>query len=84
MTLSALTGCGTKAGSTSDGTSSADDGTVTLKGIAAAVPHAELIKLIEPDLEKEGVKIDLVSTAPDSSTNAKLASGEIGFNFFPA
>ena len=84
LALSVLAGCG--ANTTNDSGSgdkaAANDGTVTLKGIAAAVQHAELIKLVEPELEKEGVKIDLVSTAPDASTNAKLASGEIDFNFF--
>lgn len=80
LALSVLTGCG--AGGASDEGIAAEDGTVTLKGIAAAVPHAELIELVEPDLEKEGVKIDLVSTVEDATTNAKLASGEIDFNFF--
>lgn len=83
LALSVLAGCGAKAADSASGDIAvADDDTVTLKGIAAAVPHAELIKLVEPDLEKEGVKIDLVSTVEDATTNAKLASGEIDFNFF--
>ena len=86
LIITVMTGCGAKASNNSNSTSDdikvSDDGTVTLKGIAAAVPHAELIKLVEPELEKEGVKIDLVSTAPDASTNSKLVSGEIDFNFF--
>lgn len=55
--------------------------TVTLKGITDLTPHSELIEFVRPQLEKEGIIIDLVATASDSTTNERLASGEIDFNF---
>ena len=76
-----LAGCGSDAQGASAGGAD-DSGTIVLKGIAAAVPHAELIEAVEPQLEAQGIKVDLVSTAPDATTNQKLAAGEIDFNFF--
>lgn len=91
LTLSAVTGCSkgdTKpqadTASNSGETASTDSGsrTVTLKGIVDLVPHSELIEFVKPRLAEQGIIIDLVSTASDSTTNEKLAAGEIDFNFF--
>lgn len=59
-----------------------DDGTIVLKGIADLVPHSEIIEYIKPKLEEQGITIELVSTAADSTTNEKLNAGEIDFNYF--
>ena len=56
--------------------------TVTIKGITDLTPHSELINYVIPKLKEEGVNVELVSTAADSTTNEKLANGEIDFNFF--
>lgn len=91
LTLSAVTGCSkgdTKpqadTAPNSGETASTDSGsrTVTLKGIVDLVPHSELIEFVKPRLAEQGIIIDLVSTASDSTTNEKLAAGEIDFNFF--
>lgn len=55
--------------------------TVTLKGITDLTPHSELIEFVRPQLEKEGIIIDLVATAADATTNERLETGEIDFNF---
>lgn len=60
----------------------ADDGTIVLKGIADLVPHSEIIEYVKPKLEAQGITIELVSTAADSTTNEKLNAGEIDFNYF--
>ncbi len=80
LLLAALAGCGAQ--KENDTTAADDSGTVTLKGIAAAVPHAELLEFVRPQLEEEGVILDIVSTAPDATSNQKLAAGEIDFDFF--
>ena len=55
---------------------------VVLKGIVDLVPHAEIIEHVRPQLEEEGIYIELVSTSADSTTNERLNSGEIDFNYF--
>ena len=46
------------------------------------VPHSEIIEYVTPKLAEQGIKIELVSTAADSTTNEKLNAGEIDFNYF--
>ncbi len=59
-----------------------EGGYTILKGITDLTPHSEIIEYAEPLLEEKGIKVELVSTAADSTTNEKLAAGEIDFNFF--
>ncbi len=56
--------------------------TIVLKGIADLVPHSEIIEYVKPKLAEQGIEIELVSTAADSTTNEKLNAGEIDFNYF--
>lgn len=58
------------------------DGTVVLRGIVDLVPHSEIIEHVIPQLEEQGIHIELVATAADSTTNERLNSGEIDFNYF--
>ena len=58
------------------------DGKVVLKGIVDLVPHSEIIEHVKPVLEEQGITIELVATAADSTTNERLDSGEIDFNYF--
>ena len=60
----------------------AEGETVVLKGIVDLVPHSEIIEYVKPKLAEQGIEIDLVSTAADATTNEKLNSGEIDFNYF--
>lgn len=55
---------------------------VVLKGIVDLVPHSEIIEHVKPQLEAQGIKIELVATSADSTTNERLNSGEIDFNYF--
>lgn len=57
-------------------------GAVVLRGIVDLVPHSEIIEHVAPQLEEQGIHIELVSTAADATTNERLASGEIDFNYF--
>ena len=58
------------------------DGLVVLKGITDLTPHSEIIEYAAPLLEEKGIKVELVATAADATTNEKLVAGEIDFNFF--
>ena len=58
------------------------DGKVVLRGIVDLVPHSEIIEHVKPILAEQGIEIELVATAADSTTNERLNSGEIDFNYF--
>ena len=79
----ALSFVGCAAGSDETAASQAAEGdTVVLRGIVDLVPHSEIIEHVAPQLEEQGIHIELVSTAADATTNERLASGEIDFNYF--
>lgn len=74
----ALTGCGQKA------TESAPEGTdvVTLKVGATPVPHSELLNLIKPKLEEQGIKLEILEFTDYVTPNMALNDKEIDANFF--
>lgn len=55
---------------------------VTLKISASSTPHAEILAFIAPDLEKEGVKLDVVITTDGIQANQQTAEKELDANFF--
>lgn len=78
-----IVGCGktdNSAANKSAGTET--NGVVTLKVGATAVPHAEILKFVEPQLEKEGVKLDVVEFSDYVQPNLKLADGTLDANYF--
>ena len=62
--------------------SSSSDEKIVLKGIVDLVPHSEIIEHVKPQLEEQGITIELVTTAADPTTNERLNAGEIDFNYF--
>lgn len=62
--------------------SSSSDEKIVLKGIVDLVPHSEIIEHVKPQLEEQGITIELVATAADPTTNERLNAGEIDFNYF--
>jgi len=54
----------------------------TLKVAATAIPHAEILEFIKPDLEKEGVDLDIITVEDYNTPNRALSLGEIDANFF--
>ncbi|MGZ6505333.1 MAG: MetQ/NlpA family ABC transporter substrate-binding protein [Tumebacillaceae bacterium] len=78
-----LIGCGkTDNNSATNNTSGGDNKVVTLNVGATAVPHAEILKFVEPQLEKEGVKLNVVEFSDYVQPNLKLADGQLDANFF--
>jgi len=55
---------------------------VTLKITASSTPHAEILEFIAPDLEKEGIKLELVLTTDGILANEQTANGELDANYF--
>jgi D-methionine transport system substrate-binding protein len=54
----------------------------TLKIAATAVPHMEMLTYIEPDLEQQGVFLEIVVVDDYNIPNRALADGEVDANFF--
>lgn len=67
-----LTGCG--GGSKSGGNS--------LKVGATAVPHAEILEVVKPILEKEGIKLEIIEFNDYVQPNLSLNDKELDANFF--
>ena len=85
LTLAAtlfLTGCG--GGDTPAKTEDKPAATseVTLKIGATPVPHAEILEQIKPDLEKEGIKLEIVEFNDYVQPNIALNDKELDANFF--
>lgn len=55
---------------------------VVLKVGATAVPHAEILKAIQPALEKEGIELKIVEFTDYVRPNVALAEKELDANFF--
>lgn len=55
---------------------------VTLKIAASSTPHAEILEFIGPDLENEGIKLDVSIVSDGIQTNQQTADGELDANFF--
>ena len=82
-TSAAATDAVTSQESTDSTTANASvDEKIVLKGIVDLVPHSEIIEHVRPQLEEQGIYIELVATAADSTTNERLDAGEIDFNYF--
>ena len=80
VTTLALIGCGGGADKSSGGSDAKAEKVVKVG--ASPVPHAEILEVIKPELEKEGVKLEIVEfndyVQPNLATNDK----EIDANFF--
>lgn len=81
--LLVLTACGKAEKTTTQSEGKVDEKKeVTLKISASSTPHAEILEYIKPDLEKEGVKLDIVITQDGIQTNQQTADGELDANYF--
>ncbi|MDM5214334.1 MetQ/NlpA family ABC transporter substrate-binding protein [Peribacillus sp. NJ4] len=81
VVLLILGACGSNEQTSSESKGDKDD-EVTLKISAASIPHAEILEFIAPDLEKQGVKLDVVISTDGIQTNQQTADKELDANFF--
>jgi D-methionine transport system substrate-binding protein len=54
----------------------------TLKVIATAVPHAEILEQVKPELAREGIQLEIIVVDDYQIPNRALADGEADANFF--
>lgn len=79
----ALAGCGSDASKTgSSAVAQSSSGMKTLKVGATAVPHAEILEVVKPILEKEGIKLDIVEFNDYVQPNLAVNDKELDANFF--
>ncbi|MGM0889772.1 MAG: MetQ/NlpA family ABC transporter substrate-binding protein [Bacillota bacterium] len=81
VVLLILGACGSNEQTSSESKEDKDE-EVTLKIGAASIPHAEILEFIAPDLEKQGVKLDVVISTDGIQTNQQTADKELDANFF--
>jgi D-methionine transport system substrate-binding protein len=77
-----LVGCGTKNDTAATTTDASGNKVVTLKVGASPVPHEEILKFVQPTLEKEGVKLQIVPFTDYVQPNLQLAEGQLDANYF--
>ncbi len=76
----AFAGCGGSSSSSSSG--AASSGAKTLKVGATSVPHAEILEQIKPELEKQGIKLEIVEFNDYVQPNLSLNDKELDANYF--
>ncbi len=86
LALAAVTGCAKPAAPAAPAPAAADSGPapqkVVLKVGATPVPHAEILNFIKPQLEKEGIDLQIQEFTDYVQPNEALASGQLDANFF--
>lgn len=80
LSVSVLAGCGQKAEAPAG--SKDDAKTVTLKVGATPVPHAEILKSVQAQAEKEGIKLEIVEFTDYVQPNLALADKQLDANYF--
>lgn len=81
LTGALLVGCSPK--QEADKSASADSAeTKTIVVGATPLPHAELLEFIKPQLEKEGIKLEITEFTDYNTPNLALADGTLDANFF--
>jgi D-methionine transport system substrate-binding protein len=53
-----------------------------LKVAASAVPHAQMLEFVKPDLKAQGIDLIVIVTDDYNMPNRALANGEVDANFF--
>lgn len=89
LLLAIIAGCGAKQNSASStsseqsqNTSSQEAKPVTIKVGASPVPHAEILNVVKPILEKEGINLEIVEFTDYNQPNLQLADKQLDANYF--
>ncbi|WP_068466876.1 MetQ/NlpA family ABC transporter substrate-binding protein [Candidatus Protochlamydia phocaeensis] len=54
----------------------------TLKVAATSVPHTEILEIVEPDLKKQQIQLEIVTVEDFNTPNRALQDKEVDANFF--
>jgi D-methionine transport system substrate-binding protein len=79
LTVFAFAGCGNEPAA--DNAKKAPESKVIKVG-ATAVPHAEILEVVKPALEKEGIKLEIVEFNDYVQPNLAVSDKELDANFF--
>lgn len=79
ITTLAVAGCG---GGDKNDSKAAEGGKTVLKIGATAVPHAEILQVVKPLLEKDGVDLQIVEFSDYVQPNLAVSDKELDANFF--
>lgn len=88
LILAVAAGCGAKqnsASSASDGQSqaqSSQEAKTVIKVGASPVPHAEILNVVKPMLEKEGINLEILEFTDYNQPNLQLADKQLDANYF--
>jgi len=85
LILAVAAGCGAKQDSASDGQSqvqSPQEAKTVIKVGASPVPHAEILNVVKPMLEKEGIDLQIVEFTDYNQPNLQLADKQLDANYF--
>lgn len=75
-----VTGCGSNQANQAD--PEGEKEFVTIDVGASPVPHAEILEVIKPLLEDEGIKLNIIEFTDYVTPNLALADGELDANYF--
>lgn len=78
----AFTGCDGGQNPSSGSGTSASSGSKVLKVGATAVPHAEILETIKPELKNQGIELNIVEFSDYVQPNLALNDAELDANFF--
>jgi len=84
LILTTFTGCTSKADKNLQSANNSSQGKnkITIKVGASPVPHAEILNVVKPILEKEGIDLQIVEFTDYIQPNIKLAEKELDANYF--
>ncbi|MDN5331343.1 MAG: D-methionine transport system substrate-binding protein [Tepidanaerobacteraceae bacterium] len=77
-----LSGCGQNQSAGENSANQVQNEKVTIKVGASPVPHAEILEVVKPILEKEGINLEIVEFTDYVQPNLKLAEKELDANYF--
>lgn len=82
LSVGILAGCGAKKDAPTAPSATPGTTFTTIKVGAVPVPHAEILKHIQPAAEKEGLKIEIVEFTDYVQPNLALADKQLDANYF--
>ncbi|AWI06167.1 MetQ/NlpA family ABC transporter substrate-binding protein [Clostridium drakei] len=81
LTVGLFAGCG-QSGKTTETANNSTSKEITIKVGAAATPHAEILKHVQPQLKKEGINLEIITLDDEDQLNPALQEKQIDANYF--
>jgi len=77
-----LAACGGETGESSSSGSGSGEGQTTLTVGASNTPHAEILEFIQPQMEEQGIDLQIETFSDYVLPNESLASGDLDANYY--